>query len=44
MCLYGGYDKIMKLIKIREDDRQNYEEIDSVYFEGLPILKSKFVN
>ena len=41
---YGGYDKVLKIIKLNQDGRQNYEIVNKFYLEGLPIVNCRFID
>ena len=44
LICYGGYDKVLKLIQYKYDDKKNYENVNSFYMEGLPILNASFID
>ena len=42
LFLYSGFDKILKLSKINNDNKKNYFIEKSIFFESLPICNSFF--
>lgn len=44
LVCFGGFDKVLKIIQLKEDSKKKYEMMNSVYMEGLPILNAYFVD
>lgn len=41
---FAGFDKIVKLVKLDENKAQKYENLNSIYLEGLAVKKLKFIS
>ncbi len=41
---YAGFDKVLKLMSLEDNKGKHYRLDQSIYLEGLPVTRAKFVN